>query len=431
MSMFISIKSTRIRFLAIWIFITLFLGQCQSQFRMPNVEITESDTVNYAFLHDDANIIENAGILVPLFSKMLAQRTSGGKKVNIVHIGDSHIQGNLLTQEVRDRLQREFGDAGRGFIFPYKLARSSNPKDYLVETNCRWTGSNCQRDLSPETPFGVAGFKISTINSAGEMTFRMKDSVTAETKLFTKVTVFHRKNDGEFDIEVKDEVSNQEAQLFIEDDYAHSYYFDRPVGQVTIAAKKTSEKQKSLTIDGVCLENELSGVLYHSIGVNGAKFTDFARAKYFAAQVADLNPDLVILSFGTNEGQGHTNKGYMRQTMSELIENISDHCPGVLFMLTTPADSYLRGKGFNPYLNEMSEVIKEFARENGYALWDLHNVGGGQNSAINWKSNGLMSSDSVHYSKAGYAVQGKLLFQSIIKSYNDFVGSGTLEESHK
>ena len=100
-------------------------------------------------------------------------------------------------------------------------------------------------------------------------------------------------------------------------------------------------------------------------------------------------------------------------------------------MLTTPADSYLRGKGFNPYLNEMSEVIKEFARENGYALWDLHNVGGGQNSAINWKSNGLMSSDSVHYSKAGYAVQGKLLFQSIIKSYNDFVGSGTLEESHK
>ncbi len=32
-----------------------------------------------------------------------------------------------------------------------------------------------------------------------------------------------------------------------------------------------------------------------------------------------------------------------------------------------------------------------------------------------------MSQDSVHYSKAGYAVQGKLLYQGIIKSYNNYV----------
>jgi hypothetical protein len=34
-----------------------------------------------------------------------------------------------------------------------------------------------------------------------------------------------------------------------------------------------------------------------------------------------------------------------------------------------------------------------------------------------------MSSDSVHYSRMGYAVQGKLLYQSIVKAYNAFAES--------
>ena len=421
MKFFIPLATTRMRLLAIVTFSTLFIGQCQSQFRPPQVEITKSDTVGYNFIHQQENIIENANTLEPLFAKMLQQRTSGGKKVNIVHIGDSHVLGNFLTREVRNRLQKAFGDAGRGFIFPYKLAQSNGPKDYLVETNCRWIGSSCQKDLATETHFGVAGFKIVGTSLKSELTFKMRDTATAETQSFTKVTVFQRKNALEYDLEVRDEETNQTAQLFIEDDYSRSYYFDRPVGQVTIAAKKTTDRERTLTFDGVSLENELSGVLYHSIGVNGAKFMDYARAKYFARQVADLEPDLVILSFGTNEGQGKTDADYMRSTMKNLITQIQESSPSAVIMLTTPADSYLRGKGFNPFLSEISAIIRDYAREKGLALWDLHNFSGGENSAVSWKANGLMSSDSVHYSKTGYIVQGKLLYQSIIKSYNGYV----------
>jgi hypothetical protein len=68
-----------------------------------------------------------------------------------------------------------------------------------------------------------------------------------------------------------------------------------------------------------------------------------------------------------------------------------------------------------------SAVIRKFAQDKGFALWDLYNMSGGENSAISWKSSGLMTSDSVHYTKAGYAVQGKLLYQSLIKGYNAFV----------
>lgn len=409
----------RTRLFVCLVFLTLFMGQCQSQFRTPQVEITEKDTVNYDFLRQDDNQIENAGYLEPLFEKLYLQRTQGGQKISIVHIGDSHILGNFLTRELRARLQNAFGDAGRGLIFPYRLAGSNGPKDYLIETHARWVPANCQRNLAAETPFGISGFTLQTTNLNAELTIRLRDTATSETRLFTKVTVFQRKTGYEYDIEVLDEMSGQKAEPFLEDMHARSFYFDRPVSQATVRARKLTSQQKRLTLDGIALENELSGVVYHSIGVNGAKYQDFVRAKHFAKQVSELSPDLIILSFGTNEAQGDTDAAFMRRSISKLVESLLEHSPNALIMLTTPADSYLRGgKKFNPHMTDMSAVIRRFARDKDYALWDLHNIGGGENSAQLWKSNGLMSSDSVHYSKLGYAVQGKLLYQSLIKAYN-------------
>lgn len=423
--MHIPFRLPRLRLLICASFLLLFIGQCQSQFRPPQVQVLDADTVGagYSFIQQEENELEHSEYLAPVFQKLLTQRTQGGKKITIVHIGDSHILGNFLTQEVRNRMQREFGDAGRGLLFPYKLAQSNGAKDFLAETNCRWSGANCQRDLSPETNFGAAGFKLTTLSPNAELTFRLRDTATSESRLFTKVTVFQRKTALEYDLEVRDEHSKQVAQLFIEDDYARSYYFDRPVGSVTLAAKKTAPQQKTLTLDGISIENELSGVLYHSIGVNGAKYMDFARAKYFARQVADLEPDLVILSFGTNESQGNTEAGYMRKTMELLTNQILESSPSARILLTTPADSYLRGKGVNPHMAETSEAIRKFAHEKGFALWDLYRFSGGENSSLLWKSHNLMTSDSVHYTKSGYALQGKLLYQSLVKGYNNFVES--------
>lgn len=414
---------TRMRLGACSAFLLLFIGQCQSQFRPPEVQITDADTVGagYAFIRQEENEIESREYLLPVFEKLLAQRTQGGKKISIVHIGDSHILGDFLTREVRDRLQREFGDAGRGLIFPYKLAQTNGPRDFLAETNCKWTGASCQRDLSATTNFGAAGFKISTTSPSAALTFRLRDTATAETRFFTKVTVFQRKTALEFDLEVRDETSKQIGQLYIEDDYARSFFFDRPVGSVTIAAKKTAAQQRTLTIDGISLENELSGIVYHSIGANGAKYMDFARASYFARQVADLEPDLVILSFGTNESQGNTDAAYMRRTMDLLTTQILESSPSTRILLTTPADSYLRGRGLNPHMAATSKVIREYAKEKGFALWDLFKFSGGENSSTLWKSHHLLTSDSVHYTKYGYALQGKLLYQSLIKGYNGFL----------
>lgn len=400
---------------------SMVVSQCQSQFRPPHVEITDEDTVGYTLISAEENDIENRAALEPVFRKMRRQRTEGGQKISIVHLGDSHILGNYMTNEVRIRLQRAFGDAGRGLIFPYRLANSNGPRDYLVETDVHWNGSNCQRDPDGETPYGISGFILESFSTSGQLTLRLRDTSTLENHLFTKVTIFHHREEEDVNFRVRDEYTNQEAVLFLQDDYFQSFYFAQPVVQATIEYScRDSEKNNGIRLDGILLENELSGVVYHSIGVNGGKFSDFVRARYFARELADLNPDLIIMSFGTNEAQGRLNTRYLYDQIDQLVSQIRKYAPKACFLFTTPADSYLRGRGFNPYMGPISAVIRQYARDKHFALWDLFQLSGGEKSAQHWKSAGLMSSDSVHYSKAGYAVQGKSLYQSLIRAYNEF-----------
>jgi lysophospholipase L1-like esterase len=417
-----------LRLLICTLLIALSVSRCQSQWRPPVVDITEKDTVGYSFLRDQANVIENAAQLKPFFNKLYLQRTQGGSKVNVVHIGDSHILGNFLTNEVRHRLQNEFGDAGRGVIFPYKLINSNGPRDYLVSSTARWSGTNCTRDLNDITNYGISGFSAITNTPNGAITFRLRDTSASTTSMFTKVTVFFRNDEQSTGVIVEDESTRQLADAVLEDEFSQTFYFDRPVSECTIKLKKGDSK-KGLWLDGISIDNERAGLIYHSIGVNGAKFSDFGRSKYFARQMKELTPDLVILSFGTNEAQAKASPALLEKQMDDLISQILTQWPHAAILLTTPADSYLRGKGFNPYMSDVSDIIRQYARKKDYALWDLFNIGGGANSAAAWKSNGLMSSDSVHYSKTGYVAQGKLLYQGLIKGYNEIAASNTAKAS--
>jgi hypothetical protein len=51
----------------------------------------------------------------------------------------------------------------------------------------------------------------------------------------------------------------------------------------------------------------------------------------------------------------------------------------------------------------------------------MYNAMGGDHSADAWKKAGLLRTDGIHFTKDGYEYQGNLLFNAIIKSYNQYV----------
>jgi len=62
---------------------------------------------------------------------------SKDRKLNIVHIGDSHIQADVMPNVMRQRLQESFGNAGLGLVFPYSLVRTNGGRNVSFTSNIR------------------------------------------------------------------------------------------------------------------------------------------------------------------------------------------------------------------------------------------------------------------------------------------------------
>jgi len=47
-------------------------------------------------------------------------------RINILQIGDSHIQADFLSEKVRNDIQSDFGNAGRGVVYHCGLAGTND-----------------------------------------------------------------------------------------------------------------------------------------------------------------------------------------------------------------------------------------------------------------------------------------------------------------
>lgn len=179
---------------------------------------------------------------------------------------------------------------------------------------------------------------------------------------------------------------------------------------------------------GIARETGSSGVVYHILGVNGTTCQSFSTPEHIR-QIADLHPDLVILSFGTNEAHGRRyNASEHTAAMNYLIAELKTSCPGVAFLMTTPPGAYVRngrrGKIINPRTPLVVENELKFAREHGIAIWDMYDiVGGKQRACLNWNAAKMYQRDKIHFTHEGYTLQGLLLHEAFIKAYNHYVAT--------
>lgn len=179
---------------------------------------------------------------------------------------------------------------------------------------------------------------------------------------------------------------------------------------------------------GIARETGSNGVVYHILGVNGATCQSFSTPEHIR-QIADLHPDLVILSFGTNEAHGRRYNAFEHTAaMNYLIEELKASCPDVAFLMTTPPGAYVRngrrGKIINPRTPLVVENELKFAREHGIAIWDMYDiVGGKQRACLNWDAAKMYQRDKIHFTHEGYTLQGLLLHEAFIKAYNHYVAT--------
>jgi len=404
-------------------FILYLLLLCCTGVIRAQVPDIDSMLAHYPFIRPDLSVIHNDSASLPFFYQKLSDLKNGKRtRVNIVHLGDSHIQADLFSGTVRQLIQTDCGNAGRGFVFPYRVAKSNEPSSYRTASNVKWES---KRNVFPEQalPIGIGGFTIETKDTNAVLSLTVKDQGKLDYG-FTKFTLFHEKGVSSFGYAVCDELSCQIGQFSSSKkdpcQYASVQQFETPMHHLMIHCTATDSGTCS-RIYGMLLENGKPGVLYSMIGVNGAEFRHFNLSVHFQEQLTYLEPDLVIISMGTNEGfSAAFDKEVFTRNMDSLVTGIRQHNPHAEILLTTPGDSFRKskkGRVKNPNMTLARDAVVEYANSHNCAWWDLYEIMGGYGSMAKWFVAKLAAKDKVHFSGAGYIMQGGMLYKALKQGY--------------
>jgi hypothetical protein len=381
------------------------------------------------FIKRNLNSISNdTSALASFYEKLYHLEKHNDKRVSIVHIGDSHLQADILSGAIRQKMQLRFGNAGRGLIFPYRVARSNEPSSFKSTTNKVWE-SKRNSIITKNLPIGVSAFTIETADTSARINLLVKDQPGLRYS-FTKLSLFHDKGKENYDLSICDETNCERAIFKYSGNnttpFVSKISFDKPVRQIILRSENNDSTVKKTTrIYGILLENDSAGVLYNMIGSNGAEVRHYNMSKYFIEQLPYLNPDLVIISLGTNDA---FTKGYnptvFYRNIDTLVTNIKKSNPKACVLLTTPPDSYRKlrkGRVKNPDMKNARLVIVNYCLQHNLPYWDLYEIMGGYGSMSKWFSAGLAAKDRVHFSGKGYLIQGDLFYQALMKGYTNYV----------
>jgi LysM repeat protein/lysophospholipase L1-like esterase len=424
------------------------------------------------------NEIKNSKALNPIFDKLTNLQKSKVGKLNVVHIGDSHIQADLFSGLMRKNLQQQFGNAGRGLVFPHSLVKTNGTGDVRFSSNQTWES---QRNIYPNTgnPVGLSGIALFTKSNdfALEMTVKNQEYVFNKLKIITPQNIkmfevaltsktikieseipkniLHKIKNGEslsvisekYDVsiaQIKKEnrlknnniragktlkiPSKEKAKKVVErsefipletrlEEGFHSFETDTLLHKIYLIP---ALNQSDYALNGLVLENNNPGIIYHTIGVNGAKCSDFTKFPLFFEQLAILKPDLVIISLGTNESFDKMVTTEFIVQLNLMMELILAKNPTTAFLITTPPPSEFKRKFPNTFVADYTKEILVQAELKNYAVWDMFSNLGGLFGVNQLVKEGIIGADKVHYTKVGYERQGQLLTEAFLSSFENY-----------
>ncbi|MCK9613707.1 MAG: LysM peptidoglycan-binding domain-containing protein [Bacteroidales bacterium] len=373
----------------------------------------------YPFIRYEINFIEWQNVTaVRNFFQKVSQ--TGTRKLKILHIGDSHIQADIPSGYIRERLQEVLGYGGRGLIFPYKAAATHAAYDYKTSCTGKWDyNKSIHRDIKYD--MGLIGATVYTNDSNASFKITFREGFIREN--FTLIKIYCKQDSLSFDLKVKTNQGTSPVHIDCNDVNSGKPYVSFQISNATdtleVFVNKTEKKQTFFECYGLMIEsNDDKGILYCSTGINGAGYRSLLRQNAFGQQLTELQPDLVIIDFGANDFyRGAYNDKDMEANLVKIIDIIQNASPETSILISNAQNIYARRKYNVPQCKDFMEMTKRVAGYRNCAFYDYYNVSGGNLSMNKWLKYGLARNDKVHLSAPGYYIRGELYLNAILNSY--------------
>ena len=396
----------------------------EDQEPLPSLE--ELPTTDYSAILPEASLItpieifdhEGMGAWDRLYEKLLWNK----EQVRVAFMGDSFVEGDILTADLRELLQDTFHGGGVGFApvaSPFTGFRQT-----IKTTSKGWTPYNIMQRKSAPAPYAddffVSGWVAKASAGAStrwDMTTKRRhlEEVERARLLFIcrqRAEIGLKLNDGEervFFFE-GDEVVRQ---IVVEQEQIRSLEMTILSGAETftgIGAEFDSKK-------GVAVDN-------FSIRSNNGQAMFWSNASV-NSQINTMRPyDLVILQYGLNimQAERHNYSLYGEQ-VEKMISYVESCFPGAAVLVMGVSDRSQKGEdGIKPMesAKSLTQSQREASQNKGVAFWDTYAAMQRMGGMTEFVTNGWAGKDYTHINYAGGARIARELYYAILKGAEEY-----------
>ena len=364
--------------------------------------------------------------------------------VVVLQIGDSHTANAVFSARMRALLQARFGNAGRGILqagIPFRYYNA----DGVHVTAKGWTVISSFRSSSVG-PFGIAGLRQ---HAAGRAVMTMTgESAGALDDASLEVLL----QPGGGDIRVSFDTGK--SMLISTDAPVESAVsVTLPSLGANVMTVKTVNR-RPVDLLSWTVQRKDRGVIYANLGTIGATVGLIERWDPVIVQqeIARLQPSLIVLEFGTNEGFGDsTDVDSYGAVYKAQLDLLHQDAPQASVLVIGPPDGvrkwkagtlnagncgvYLSASGepedwVRPKnLDLVREAQRSVAQQEGFYFWDWSKAMGGACSMAGWAAMTppLGARDHVHLLADGYQKTADQLFNTLMDGYS---GYELLKQAH-
>jgi hypothetical protein len=345
------------------------------------------------------------------------------KIVRVLYYGDSQIEMDRFSNNLRLFLQEKFGGGGPGMA-PYEQSIPSEAlnQSFSGEYSCYslWgeTRRNRENDYGPLAKM----FRIEGNNRFSASTFRRKTERDRRDN-FSNIALLINNLKGSFNAELTDRTHQTEYTL--QTDSTGIQLLDFPLN---FSTKSFSINMKgNANIYGILIDDGF-GIAVDNIAMRSASGLHFTSMNdsLIRETYRLLNVGMFILQYGGNVVPGLYSEKSVENYVANIIAQIKylqRVAPGVPILFIGPADMLsvvegeLRTYKQLPYLVEKMRVE---IPQSGAAFWNMYEVMGGANSMRAWVRKGWAGHDYVHFTGKGAYEIANVLTQTFEIMYEHY-----------
>ncbi|UAY52424.1 SGNH/GDSL hydrolase family protein [Ferruginibacter albus] len=374
---------------------------------------------NYATYNGLINSSGKEFALQDFLQKLLELKQKKRKKIRIAYFGDSMIEGDLITADIREQLQNIFGGGGVGFV-PVTSIVAGFRQTVIHSFSSDWKDVNFKSDDKAGSDLFISGHSF----FAGENSWVSYKTVNRpHLNSFNTVSVLYGKPaEGESNSATL--TINGNAQAITATGLFNSFETKVNEGKEL----KLGFSSPDIPLYGAAMEAD-SGIVVDNFsfrGISGVEFKYFSEE--FLKQVQQERPyDLLVFQYGPNLlfKPNLTDFSWYQKMMLPVLKKIHGSIPDADMLIISTADKSFKyddgwhtAKGVQPLI----DVQYGMAKNCGADFFNLYNAMGGEDKMVSWVQGDTVyaNKDYTHVNFKGAHRFGNYIFNAIMKEYDDF-----------